>query len=394
MFGRAASSKLLVRCVPRGGIATPRTVLRRYATEPPPSLEQMTSLLNSNPALARQLVKSVNADCSQQIVTAAITRVNPDYIFSRQDTNKDGMVSKEEFTRWYHNELGRGGPIGKPSLAVAATAASEAAADAPATNRQLAALGLLTAIPMVAFGFVDNFIMVVAGDAIDNSLGVTFGLSAMCAAGFGNTMSDVCGVFLSSSIEKVSGRLGLPDPKLSARQLKQGRVGMVMSLAGALGIAVGCMIGMFPLAFKAEKPEGHHPVQAVFKRMDSEGNGKITLADMKKMKLELGIDMADGSLERFVAKADTNHDGEMDLKEFTKLLSDWIHGRIKIDHTLMGGSKEEFDKYDLNHDGVLDAQEMALRAAAKAQTLDKNHDGVVTQAEFTINAAPADSPKA
>jgi hypothetical protein len=36
------------------------------------------------------------------------------------------------------------------------------------------------------------------------------------------------------------------------------------------------------------------------------GNGKITLADMKKMKLELGIDMADGSLERFVAKADTN----------------------------------------------------------------------------------------
>ena len=111
MFGPA---KLLIRCVPRGGTATPRTVLRRYATEPPPSLEQITSLLNSNPALAGQLVKSVNADCSQQIVTAAITRVNPDYIFSKQDTNKDGMVSKEEFTRcssfqlhWIHLSLDR-----------------------------------------------------------------------------------------------------------------------------------------------------------------------------------------------------------------------------------------------------------------------------------------------
>jgi Ca2+-binding EF-hand superfamily protein len=84
----------------------------------------------------------------------------------------------------------------------------------------------------------------------------------------------------------------------------------------------------------------------------------------------------------------------MDLEEFTKLLSDWIHGRIKIDHTLMGGSKEEFDRYDLNHDGVLDTREMALRAVAKAQTLDKNHDGVVTKAEFTVNAEPADPTKA
>ena len=36
---------------------------------------------------------------------------------------------------------------------------------------------------MVGFGFVDNLIMVVAGDSIDKSLGIMFGFSAMCAAG-------------------------------------------------------------------------------------------------------------------------------------------------------------------------------------------------------------------
>ena len=67
-------------------------------------------------------------------------------------------------------------------------------------------------------GFVDNFIMVMAGDAIDRSLGVAFGLTAMAAAGLGNACSDVCGVYLGGTIEAFAGKLGIPDPKLSAAQ--------------------------------------------------------------------------------------------------------------------------------------------------------------------------------
>jgi len=38
---------------------------------------------------------------------------------------------------------------------------------------------------------VDNFIMIMAGDAIEASIGITLGLSTMAAAGFGNAFSDV-----------------------------------------------------------------------------------------------------------------------------------------------------------------------------------------------------------
>ena len=37
---------------------------------------------------------------------------------------------------------------------------------------------------MVGFGFVDNLIMVIAGNTIDKSLGIAFGFSAMFAADF------------------------------------------------------------------------------------------------------------------------------------------------------------------------------------------------------------------
>ena len=65
------------------------------------------------------------------------------------------------------------------------------------------------------------------------------------------------------------------------------------------------------------------------------------------------------------------------------------------------GIKQEFDKFDLNGDGVLDADEMALQAADKLQIvaanisasaqaqsqaaleqMDTNNDGVVDSAEF------------
>ena len=36
-------------------------------------------------------------------------------------------------------------------------------------------------VPFIAFGFVDNTVLIYAGDYIDNTVGVAFGLSSLAA---------------------------------------------------------------------------------------------------------------------------------------------------------------------------------------------------------------------
>ncbi|KAF0770904.1 hypothetical protein AaE_002516, partial [Aphanomyces astaci] len=43
-------------------------------------------------------------------------------------------------------------------------------------------------VPFLGFGFVDNFILILAGDYIDITLGVSLGISSMAAAGIGNAI--------------------------------------------------------------------------------------------------------------------------------------------------------------------------------------------------------------
>ena len=51
----------------------------------------------------------------------------------------------------------------------------------PVPKIQLGRLFIRGAIPMVGFGFVDNVIMISMGDAIDMTLGATFGISTLAA---------------------------------------------------------------------------------------------------------------------------------------------------------------------------------------------------------------------
>ena len=56
---------------------------------------------------------------------------------------------------------------------------SGAKAEAPMPNSlELKRLAIVSALPMVGFGFVDNLIMIQAGDLIDNSIGVKFGFAS------------------------------------------------------------------------------------------------------------------------------------------------------------------------------------------------------------------------
>lgn len=61
--------------------------------------------------------------------------------------------------------------------------------------RQLSVVCLQCGLPFIGFGFVDNFLMIIAGDFIESSIGMFIPISTMAAAGLGNAVSDVAGTF-------------------------------------------------------------------------------------------------------------------------------------------------------------------------------------------------------
>ena len=50
------------------------------------------------------------------------------------------------------------------------------------TSAQLRQLAIFQAMPFIGFGFLDNFIMIVAGEYIDMHIGATLSISTMAAA--------------------------------------------------------------------------------------------------------------------------------------------------------------------------------------------------------------------
>lgn len=129
--------------------------------------------------------------------------------------------------------------------------------DAP-TYSQLQALAIHASLPFVGFGFLDNLIMIIAGDYIDLTLGVTLGISTMAAAGLGNALSDVAGVGSAYYVERIADKVGVKAPKLSLVQLQMPRTRWATQIGRAIGVAIGCIIGMFPLLFIPHKVDHSH----------------------------------------------------------------------------------------------------------------------------------------
>ncbi|CAF2084018.1 unnamed protein product [Rotaria magnacalcarata] len=124
----------------------------------------------------------------------------------------------------------------------------------PILYSQLAVVFIETGLPYIGFGFVDNFVMLVAGETIETFFGVAFCLSTMAAAGLGNAVSDVMGIGLADRIERTCGRFlglfGISSPKLAAEQWRQRSVQTTQLLSKAICIFVGCLLGMCPLLFR------------------------------------------------------------------------------------------------------------------------------------------------
>ncbi|NWR13943.1 TMM65 protein, partial [Emberiza fucata] len=113
---------------------------------------------------------------------------------------------------------------------------------APPSPGQLRHVFFHNALPFVGFGFLDNAIMIAAGTQIELSIGVVLGISTMA----GN---------LAGYVEALASRLGLSIPDLTPKQADMWQTRLSAHLGKAIGVTIGCILGMFPLLFFGEEEE-------------------------------------------------------------------------------------------------------------------------------------------
>lgn len=167
--------------------------------------------------------------------------------------------------------------------------------------RNLQLVALTQAIPFVGFGFMDNAILIIAGDAIDTSLGIYLGISTLCAAAIGNIISDLAGIGLGTMIEDFCANvLKLPVADISAAQRTLRSVRTSSNLGMAVGMTFGCLLGMFPLLFidssKVEQLKKNAHLEALFQDVVTEAKHLIG-AESTCLYLRVNVEDKAGSSE-------------------------------------------------------------------------------------------------
>ncbi|XP_058504422.1 transmembrane protein 65-like [Solea solea] len=139
----------------------------------------------------------------------------------------------------------------------------------PPSSAQIRYVLLHNAIPFVGFGFLDNCIMIVAGTQIELSIGVVLGISTMAAAALGNLVSDLAGLGLAGYVEALASRLGMQIPDLSPKQADMWQTRVSSHAGKAIGVAIGCILGMFPLLFFKDDDEKKDGKKEAKEKMES-----------------------------------------------------------------------------------------------------------------------------
>ncbi|XP_067387255.1 transmembrane protein 65 isoform X1 [Emydura macquarii macquarii] len=209
---------------------------------------------SSSPASGRALGTHPKKEPMEALNTAQGAR---DFIYSLHSTERSCLL--RELHRFESIAIAQASKFPKPLVpfekpmkwvtSPESTSTFEKLEVAPPSTGQLKHVFFHNAIPFVGFGFLDNAIMIAAGTQIELSIGVVLGISTMAAAALGNLVSDLAGLGLAGYVEALASRMGLSIPDLTPKQADMWQTRLSAHLGKAIGVTIGCLLGMFPLFF-------------------------------------------------------------------------------------------------------------------------------------------------
>ncbi len=329
----------------------------------------MRKLLNTAHRAAVSSCKGYRPSHTTSITTTYTTLRNPitNNLSRPYQTPPPGSHNKHPAARAHY----RAGSGTATTTSAGAIKASSASPPPPPTSTQLWRHAAHCAVPMIGFGFMDNVVMIMAGDFIDSTLGVAFGLSTLTAAAYGQVVSDVSGTLFGNTIDVIATKLGMPLARLTEAQLLQRKVRVVGMLAAAAGVTIGCLLGMTTLLTKdlgkaerlkqqrelrtlfhtlmeegsamlgAEhctlqlvdadsehlfslgtcgKPPTQDELDAAFHAYDRKANGNVDASELREALRQLGWSLNPSQVSQMIASVDVEGDGVLTREEFSKLM--------------------------------------------------------------------------
>lgn len=323
--------------------------------------ESIAALLEQDPQLLQAVVERMSADQRRRLIVAGGAyewfgkeRVSAEVLSA--DADKDRVISPKDFDKWFESALKRrvasGGGGGAAAAAsgggdtggAAASAATPEAetASVPGTAgpgssvpqvpfQALCIIALEAGLPFVGFGFLDNATMILAGDAIDQSVGVWLNCSVMASAAMGNIVSGSAGMQIHGFVEKLVMRMHLPVPVLSDEQRRSSRVFLAGHLGGTIGIAFGLTLGMLPLLWIHDEDEKMQ--RRVFASFDTDHDGYVTAGELQRGLEEVGIVLTDAQVAAIVSKYHSGTDRtKVDWEHWKQLCAELKPGAAQRHH--------------------------------------------------------------
>jgi len=139
------------------------------------------------------------------------------------------------------------GVLDRTADAAAEAGASKEQGAQPSKLRAVVRTILQGAAGLFVFGFIDNFMLYMAGAGIDKAIAAA-GFSAAAVAGLGNAVSDAIGQAGADKVEGLLDRLGLGKDK-TAGVLSPESEKRIKSVSSTAGVFAGAIAGMVPLLF-------------------------------------------------------------------------------------------------------------------------------------------------